>query len=178
MFTVSDMSKEAPFKFETFKYAFCGETRRVNIASYNTNATDALIKRMQKDPTFNDYTVTVNSVDVCDMCIRIDQATNQSNASYVFDFTYNDARGVIQEIEKLEETNWLMMKHLIDSLSAAGLLNEKGQALKEQRDIWRQQIDTYNDHVNSDIAHEVTMAETNDVTIRPILDVDAFNKPI
>lgn len=179
MFHVSDFSKEAPFYISEYDYVFAGITgdRTINLISYDIDAALVLYKRMQKaNKSKSDlYKVSINATDETQMAIIIgayDSNTVKSN--YVFSMTPQEAKGVIPPIEKLLETNWLMMKHISDSLAAVDLLNKEGQKLKEQRDIWRQQIDTYG--ANKETSHEVTMSETDNVTINPILDLDVLNK--
>jgi hypothetical protein len=179
MFHVSEFSKEALFDASEYDYVFAGITghRTINIVSYDVDAAAVLYKRMQKaNKTKSDlYKVSINANDETQMAIIIGAYdTSTVKANYVFSMTPQEAKGIIPPIEKMLETNWLMMKHLVDSLSAAGLLNKEGQELKEQRDIWRQQIDGYG--TDKETSHEVTMIETDDVTTKPILDLDALNK--
>ncbi|MCS3766194.1 hypothetical protein HNP12_000233 [Aeromonas hydrophila] len=179
MFHVSDFSKEAPFYISEYDYVFAGVTghRTINIISYDVDAAVVLYKRMQKaNKTKSDlYKVSINANDETQMAIIIGAYdTSTVKANYVFSMTPQEARGVIPPIVNLLETNWLMLKHITDSLAAAGFLNQEGQALKEQRDIWRQQIDGYG--TDKETSHEVTMIETDDVTIKPILDLDVLNK--
>ncbi|WOX54415.1 hypothetical protein R2E40_09975 [Aeromonas sp. CD] len=177
MFCVSEFSKEAPFNISEYDYVFADITgkRTINIVG-DVDIASILYKRIQKSNTLDLYSISINANNHTRMAFVIDNDTSKVQADYVFCFTSQEAKGSIPPIEKLQETNWLMLKHLVDSLAAAGLLNAEGTALKEQRDNWRQQIDTYG--INAELSHEVTMVESEGVTIKPILDENMLNRYI
>lgn len=179
MFCVSEFSKEAPFNISEYDYVFADISgkRTINIIG-DVDLASVLYKRIQKANTSRSdlYSISINASNHTKIAFIVGSVNTDIDADYIFHFTSKEAKGVIPPIAHLEETNWLMLKHLVDSLAAHGLLNADGIALKEQRDKWRQDIDTYG--INAELSHEVTMVESEGVTIKPILDENMLNRYI
>ncbi len=178
MFYVSNFSKEAVFDINAYQYAL-QDTKQIGIYSNDVDDASVLYKRIKKVDN-GALQISINPTTYTQVAFVVGQYdTSHIDAAYIFHFTRNDAIGIIPPIEHLEETNWLMFKHIIDSLEDKGLLNTEAKALKAKRDLYRQQIDEYNNRTPLDISHEPPPVDIADgAAYTPILDTEKLNKLI
>ncbi|PKQ78111.1 hypothetical protein [Aeromonas sobria] len=158
MFIVTNTSKEEPFNLNTIEYAFYGAVNRsiriigteIDIAPLLIRINKAITKFKQENPDSPiEYTILVDSknpqtnhkahLTICINAAREIPADIQ-DAPVIVVMSPDDASGKNPSIQKLEETNWQMLKEVVNSLEAANLLNPAGLALKQLRDKWRQEL--------------------------------------
>lgn len=145
---VSIFSKEEPFDLASYDWVFQDQLNKSIRIIGDQLLAEQLSLRIQKSPTYNHqvYTVQVNPNDQdllagelkYELTIAITSLNTtppeaKQNTKVVFCFTPADAIGSCPELDFLQSTDWVMLKHIAAALIKANLLPQEAIDLEAKR---------------------------------------------